>query len=48
MVKGGVIVMDDYGSTTCPGAYKAAEEFMHSKEEYILHLPTAQGIIIKS
>jgi len=47
MTSGGVIIMDDYGATTCPGAYKAAEEFMKNKEEHIVHLPTAQGIIIK-
>lgn len=44
---GGVIVMDDYGLATCPGAHKAAEEFMRDKPEYILHLPTGQGVIIK-
>jgi hypothetical protein len=48
MSKGGVIIMDDYGSTTCPGAHKAAEEFMKNREEHIIHLPTAQGVIIKS
>ena len=44
---GGVIVMDDYGFLTCPGATKAAHEFMADKPEYILHLPTGQGIIIR-
>jgi len=43
----GVIVMDDYGFLTCPGATKAANEFMADKPEYILHLPTGQGIIIR-
>lgn len=45
---GGVIVLDDYGFTTCPGAYKAANGFMSNKPERIVHLPTGQGIIIKS
>lgn len=42
----GIIVLDDYGFTNCPGAFKAAEEFMANKTEYILHLPTGQGVII--
>jgi len=45
---GGVIVMDDYGYFTCPGAYKAANEFMADKKEHLLHLPTGQGVIIRS
>ncbi len=45
---GGVIVLDDYGFTTCPGAYKAATDFMNNKPESIIHLPTGQGLIIKS
>lgn len=46
MNKGGVIVMDDYGFLTCPGAYSAAHEYMKDKPEYILHVPTGQGAII--
>lgn len=44
---GGVIVFDDYGSTTCPGAYKAVNDYMSDKKEHVLLLPTSQGIIIK-
>jgi len=44
---GGVILMDDYGSTKCPGAYKAAQEYFNSLDMHILHLPTGQGVIIK-
>ena len=47
MVSGGVIVMDDYGFLTCPGAFRAAESFMEDKLEHILHLPTGQGVIIR-
>lgn len=46
MNRGGVIVMDDYGSTLCPGARKAADEFFADKPEYLLHFPTGQGVII--
>lgn len=47
MNPGGVIVIDDYGFTTCPGAHQAVKEYMEDKPEYVLHLPTGQGIIIK-
>jgi hypothetical protein len=48
MIPGGVIIMDDYGFTNCPGAFRAASEFMSNKPEYIVHLPTGQGLIIVS
>jgi hypothetical protein len=44
---GGIIVLDDYGFTTCPGAHRAATEYMTDKIEHIIHLPTGQGIIIR-
>ena len=46
--RGGTIILDDYGFTTCPGAYKAATKFMNNNPENIIHLPTGQGLIIKS
>lgn len=45
---GGMIILDDYGFENCPGAHKAAEEFMHNKPETIIHLPTGQGLIIRA
>jgi len=42
----GIIILDDYGSSICPGARKAADEFMADKSEYIIHLATMQGVII--
>ena len=42
----GIIILDDYGSSICPGAHKAADEFMADKSEYIIHLSTMQGVII--
>jgi hypothetical protein len=47
LVKGGVIVMDDYGFKTCPGATRAAEELATAQGVGILHLPTGQGVITK-
>ena len=44
---GGIIICDDYGYETCPGAYKACNEFMEDKAETIIHLTSGQGVIIK-
>ncbi len=42
----GLIVCDDYGFSTCPGARKAVDEFMAGREP-VIHLPTGQALIIK-
>jgi predicted O-methyltransferase YrrM len=47
MVPGGIIVMDDYGFANCPGAHRAANAFMATRPESIIHLPTGQGVIIR-
>ena len=47
MSAGGVLVFDDYGVTSCPGAYRAVTDFMRDKKEHVLNLPTSQGVIIK-
>jgi O-methyltransferase len=47
MVAGGVIIMDDYGFQNCPGAHRAANEFMSKRSEEIIHLATGQGVIIR-
>lgn len=44
---GGIIVCDDYGFVSCPGATQAVDEFMAGRPEPVLHCPTGQGIIIK-
>jgi len=48
LVSGGVIICDDYGFATCPGAKKACDEYMSKRPENIIHLPTGQGLIIKA
>ncbi len=48
IVAGGVIVCDDYGFTSCPGATSAMDEFMRDKPESIIHLPTGQGLILRT
>lgn len=46
MSRGGVILLDDYGFLSCPGATKAVDEFMLDKPERVLNMPTGQGLII--
>ena len=47
MVKGGVIILDDYGYAGCEDQKIAHDKFAKSKNVEILSLPTCQGIIIK-
>ena len=47
MNEGGIIVCDDYGQESCPGANKALNDFMLDKPENIIHLTTGQGVVIK-
>lgn len=47
IVPGGVILMDDYGFSTCPGAKLAADEFFLNKPEQIVMLPTGQAFTVK-
>lgn len=47
MVKGGFIVMDDYGFKNCPGATRAADELAAARGIGILLLTTGQGVITK-
>lgn len=47
IVKGGLVICDDYGSTLCPGARAALDEFFANKTEKPLGLPTAQCIVTK-
>jgi O-methyltransferase len=47
MTKGGVMVFDDYGFTTCPGAKSAVDEFFKEKVEVPIYLPTGQAIVFK-
>ncbi len=46
--RGGVMLLDDHGYDTCPGARKAALDFMADKPEPVIDLSTGQGLIIKT
>jgi predicted O-methyltransferase YrrM len=48
LVPGGVIVMDDYGTTTCEGVKKAMDEFREANAGFrVLHLLTGQAVVTK-
>lgn len=44
----GVIVLDDHGFTTCPGATRAAEEYLAKRPESIVQLTTGQAFVVKA
>jgi O-methyltransferase len=45
LLLGGVIVADDYGFTTCEGSKQAVDEFVASREYYLMfHLGTGQSL----
>lgn len=47
MVKGGIIVFDDYGYLSFPGAKKAVDEFLKGKSDFFLPMPYGGAFIIK-
>lgn len=47
LVPGGVMIFDDYGHVTCPGARAAVDEFFADKPEKPLVLAHGQAIVFK-
>ena len=47
LVAGGILLFDDYGFPSCPGARAAVDQFFHGKPETPVVLPTGQALIIK-
>ena len=47
MNPGGLIVCDDYGFSTCPGAKSAFDEFFAARPEKAVHLTTGQALVFK-
>lgn len=44
---GGVLLCDDYGFTTCPGATQGVDEVLADKPEKMISLPDGGGMFIK-
>lgn len=47
MQPNGIMLFDDYGFTTCPGAKAATDEFFADKRERIAMMTTGQALIVK-
>lgn len=47
MTPGSVLLLDDYGFVTCPGARRAVDRYMQDKLERIIMCPTGQAFIVK-
>ena len=47
LVPGGIMVFDDYGFESCPGAREAVDKWFSDKPEVPLVLPTGQAVVIK-
>lgn len=45
--EGGMIVCDDYGFESCPGARRAMDEVATEFDRCVVHLTTGQGLIFK-
>src|SRR5215472_16633364 len=45
MNAGGLMLFDDYGFETCPGARRAIDDFFADKPEPIIDLPTVQAFV---
>jgi O-methyltransferase len=48
LLKGGVMVFDDYGFPSCPGARKAVDEFFSEKPEFPVVMPSGQCFVVKN
>ena len=46
-MKGGILLFDDYGDHSCPGAKIAVDQFFDDKSEYPIYLPTGQCVVLK-
>lgn len=48
LAPGGVMLFDDYGFVTCPGARLAVDRFFESRPERVVLLPTGQAFVVKA
>ncbi|MGI9482256.1 MAG: TylF/MycF/NovP-related O-methyltransferase [Hyphomicrobiales bacterium] len=44
----GVIICDDYGSFSCPGARRAFDEFFSTRPENVIELSSIQALVVKA
>jgi hypothetical protein len=47
MVPSGIIVFDDYGAFSCPGATQAVDEYFANKPEKVIRMVTSGSFIMK-
>lgn len=47
IIKGGVILFDDYGFNSCPGVKLAVDEFFKNRKENVVEISSGQAFIIK-
>ena len=47
LIKGGIMVFDDYGCLAFPGAKRAVDKFMDDKEDFFLSLPSGEAFLVK-
>lgn len=47
MVPGGILLFDDHGFASCPGARKAATQFFADKPDRLIELATGQAFVIR-
>jgi O-methyltransferase len=47
LAPGGILLCDDYGCTTCPGATEAIDVFIEGKPEEIISMAAGGGFIVK-
>lgn len=48
LTPGGVMLFDDYGFRSCPGAREAVNDFFRDKPGFPIYLPTGQALLLKS
>ncbi|MBI4614659.1 MAG: class I SAM-dependent methyltransferase [Planctomycetes bacterium] len=48
LLPGGIVLFDDYGFLTCPGARRAVDEFLGATGERLVRLPTGQAYFTRS
>ncbi len=48
LLPGGILLFDDYGFMTCPGARRAVDEHRRSSSDAFIRLPTGQAFLTRS